>query len=70
MAVKEAHSRKPDPDEPWRYVCPNCWRQVFDEPTTIAGTFRCKNGCEGRWQRNELIDRKTGEQAIFTDKYD
>jgi len=22
--VPEAHSRKPDPEQPWRYVCPDC----------------------------------------------
>jgi hypothetical protein len=70
MALKEAHSRKPDPDEPWRYVCPDCRVQVFDKPSTAAGTFRCKSGCQERWDRSELYDRKTGEQAIFTDKYD
>lgn len=30
---------KPDPDEPWRYVCPDCGRQVHRQPSTTR--YRC-----------------------------
>lgn len=28
VQIPKRDSRKPDPDEPWRYVCPDCHGQV------------------------------------------
>jgi hypothetical protein len=68
--IPECHSRKPDPDEPWRYVCPNCEQQGIGRKGLDASLFKCHNGCNQKWERTELLDQKTGDRAVFTDKYD
>lgn len=47
------HGRKPDPDEPWRYVCPRCELQVQGKPT--SSKYRCDN-CDEYWDGGQLRD--------------
>jgi len=54
--LNERDSRKPDPTEPWRYVCPDCGRQVHGNGSTaVRDTFRCPN--HGMIPFDELQDR-------------
>lgn len=50
-------SRKPDPDEPWRYVCPECGCQVTKGQASLW--FKCW-GCSETWEYKELWDQKHG----------
>lgn len=49
-----AHSRKPDPAEPWRYVCPDCGRHVQGAENTRK--FRCVH-CGESFDKDELHDK-------------
>lgn len=51
--VPETHQRKPDPSEPWRYVCPACNGQVQQSDTT----YLC-GSCSQRWKQPQLKDLK------------
>lgn len=46
---------KPDPDEPWRYTCPDCRRQVTRHKRGY--TYRCPH-CGESYQFEELYDEK------------
>lgn len=48
--------RKPDPDEPFRYVCPQCDKQVNGSKSTID-TYHC-NHCPAAYDFDELYDLK------------
>jgi len=52
--VRPAHSRKPDPQEPYRYVCPDCGGQVRGEQTST--NYYCRD-C-GAFDLDELRDLK------------
>lgn len=59
--VSPANARKPDPDEPWRYVCAECGCQVYGDRQTHNG-YECA-GC-GKWSKKaELVDRKLSFNA-------
>jgi len=49
------HERKPDPSEPWRYVCPDCGGQVYSNDSRM--TYQCST-CNGSYSEDELIDKK------------
>lgn len=53
--LPEAYRRKPDPSEPWRYVCPDCGGQILSKRR--GHTYRC-NRCFGHWKFRELHDKK------------
>lgn len=58
-AVEDVVSRqdrsKPDPDEPFRYTCPNCRKQVHRH---VRGfTYRCQD-CKEAFPFRELYDEK------------
>ena len=55
QAVPEAGTRKPDPSEPWRYVCPDCGGYPNRECSQTA--YRCSR-CGSFWERDELHDKK------------
>lgn len=53
--VPEAGTRKPDPSEPWRYVCPDCGGQVQGS----GRVYECKReSCRTTWEKFELHDKK------------
>lgn len=54
----EAHSDKPDSDEPWRYVCPDCEGQIAK---SSMKKYRC-NDCGKITHKNDLLDLKTGDK--------
>lgn len=54
--VPQADIRKPSPDEPYRYVCPECRGQVHGQYHTLLN-FRCSS-CDETWERDELYDQK------------
>jgi len=56
--VSRAHKSKPDRSEPWRYVCPQCGRQV-DGWNAAQGEYECENGHTGRmhWEAGKGIER-------------
>lgn len=54
--IPKRDSRKPDPSEPWRYVCPECGCQVRGNHSTVD-RYRCR-GCETAWDGDELEDKK------------
>lgn len=62
----EQDARKPDPSEPWRYVCPGCGGQVVGKLGTRS-TFRCGR-CSNHWREEELRDQKTG--ALVSEQYE
>lgn len=53
---------KPDPDEPWRFVCPECGCQVFKGNSPHL--YWC-NTCRVYREKSNLTDQKTGEQTTF-----
>jgi predicted RNA-binding Zn-ribbon protein involved in translation (DUF1610 family) len=60
--------RRPDPDEPWRYRCPDCGSSSVhanytDDYTTRPGdaAYACKRPCG--WRGEWVTDAKTGERA-------
>lgn len=54
----KAHSDKPDPEEPWRYVCPDCHGQVSE----WGGLkYKCSS-CGKNTQKDNLYDQKTGKK--------
>ncbi|WP_262174981.1 hypothetical protein [Haloarcula laminariae] len=52
--VSPADARKPDSEEPYRYVCPECGRQVQGHERST--NYYCDD-C-GAFDRDELIDQK------------
>jgi hypothetical protein len=65
--VPEEHSHKPDPDEPWRYVCPADGGQVHSRKNMAASLFKCDK-CGQKWQFGELRDKKEESDAGFTSR--
>lgn len=63
--IHPADARKPDPDEPWRYVCPNCRRQVRGTKETTTTKYRCP-GCNETFTADELWDKKEEQLAAET----
>lgn len=55
MEVRVANSSKPDPSEPWRYVCPECKGQVHRNKSGFL--YRCDK-CEESYQKDELLDQR------------
>lgn len=55
--IPRRDDRKPDPSEPWRYVCPECKGQVQGHKRTRK--FRCKT-CGVTYSYESLYDRKHG----------
>lgn len=53
--VPEAGTAKPDPSEPWRYVCPDCGGQVNGDRK--SSKYRCKRCGEG-FLFEDLHDKK------------
>jgi len=51
--MDKANVSKPSISDPWRYVCPNCERQVY----ISSGKFRCQK-CNERYEKHELTDLK------------
>lgn len=58
--IPAAGERKPDPDDPWRYVCPDCACQVHGRPNKLH--YECTS-CNRVWDADELFDKKTGRIA-------
>lgn len=56
----ERDSRKPDPAEPWRYVCPNCEGQVQGKQHT-TGEWDCSSCGRTIVDFGELWDKKYDE---------
>lgn len=54
-----AYQRKPDPSEPWRYVCPECEAQVHGDYHTVR-KYQCRQ-CHTLWHEDDLKDLKGGE---------
>lgn len=52
---READTTKPDPDEPWRFVCPDCGRQPTDRAS--GAKFWCES-CEESLEKADLKDLK------------
>lgn len=55
--LPEAYRGKPDQDEPWRYVCPDCAGNVTSN--RYSPKYRCYR-CNGLWAYRELHDKKRG----------
>jgi len=61
--ILEQYARKPDPSEPWRYVCPRCGGQVHGTATgpnqrgSREYSFRCVP-CGETYAIEDLRDRK------------
>ena len=53
--VDESDRSKPDPSEPFRYVCPDCRREVFRKPDEQR--YYC-HGCNEGYTKSELWDKK------------
>jgi ribosomal protein L37AE/L43A len=53
---REAHSARPDPEEPWRYLCPECMKHSL-KAREKYGDFRCVN-CDEAFEKFELYDKK------------
>lgn len=56
--VSERFRGKPDIDEPWRYVCPECGKQVWKKKRGTS--YEC-NSRHGPFDKAELRD-KTQEE--------
>lgn len=55
----EPRARKPDPDEPWRYACPDCGSvDLAHVPTSLPeARFRC-GYCFWYGPESALVDRR------------
>lgn len=53
---REAHSARPDPNEPWRYLCPDCMTHSL-RVREKHSVFRCYQ-CEEDFEKFELYDKK------------
>lgn len=54
------HSRKPDPEEPWRYACPECGSvdvSHYATPTQNEPRFDCSR-CYWCGRKSELEDKR------------
>jgi uncharacterized protein (DUF983 family) len=51
--VRPADSSKPDPNEPYRYVCPECEGQVHSGVSNVK--FYCHK-CNQGYHKDELLD--------------
>lgn len=51
--VRPADTSKPDPSEPFRFVCPNCERQVQGGRNPVR--FYC-NHCNESYHKDNLLD--------------
>jgi DNA-directed RNA polymerase subunit RPC12/RpoP len=60
MVVNESirHGRKPDPEEPYRYVCPDCAAQV-NSATNNSERYYCHE-CGRFFDFEELYDKRNG----------
>jgi len=61
IRLPPAYSRKPDPDEPWRYACPECGRQAQGTAKRYYTPYHCPD--HGTFTKDELVDKKTEAQA-------
>lgn len=63
MSSRKDYITKPDPEEPWRYVCPGCGNQVYRTANTRK--YRCEK-CYESFDKKELedltLDRNNGKQ--------
>ena len=57
--VRESHTKSPDPDEPWRYVCPECGGTVRKHRGRL---YRCDE-CNDGYKKRELFDKKRGKKV-------
>lgn len=57
LAVARSGVTKPDPDEPWRYVCPDCGGQVHGDHNAVSRPYRCTR-CGSWFARDDLEDQK------------
>lgn len=68
--VKPAHTSKPDPGEPWRYVCPACELQQIEYrgPTGGMGnsgsTDRYVYCRSCRRRQRAVLDKRTGQEVL------
>jgi DNA-directed RNA polymerase subunit RPC12/RpoP len=55
------YSTRPDPDEPWRYGCPDCGNPQLNEYAHAGDErhFLCAD-CGHRVREDELVDRTGG----------
>lgn len=58
VPIPESDSRKPDPVEPWRYVCPDCGGQVNRDD--MHRQYRC-GSCDGYYTRDQLVDKASDD---------
>jgi len=56
--VPRRDDRKPDSSEPWRYVCPDCRRQV--KGSESHRLYRCQD-CGQSYAASDLLDLKLDE---------
>jgi hypothetical protein len=52
--TRTAFDSKPDPDEPWRFTCPECDSQVYRHER--KKTYNCQK-CGGNWKKRDLNDK-------------
>lgn len=64
-SVGKFAENKPDPDEPFRYVCPDCRTQVRGKIS--SGKYEC-NSCGEYFEKEELVDKK--KEDSFDDPRD
>lgn len=62
--VNKAFSRKIDPEEPWRYVCPKCGSQVYRGSSTDWP--RCEK--HGIFEDGFVLDKKESEEVKLNNK--
>jgi len=55
-----AFRSKPDPEEPWRFVCPRCKSQVHRGRGDLL--YFCHHCNVGGFEKSELYDKKRGER--------
>lgn len=55
--VAPANVTKPDPSEPWRYVCPDCGGQVHGDHNAVTRPYKCSR-CGEYHAKDDLADKK------------
>lgn len=59
--TRKPYASRPDPDEPWRYACPDCSSPSLIEYQTRSATDRYAcDDCGSCWDFEQLEDRAGG----------
>jgi len=54
VSPRTEYDSKPDPDEPWRFTCPDCGNQVYRH--VRKKVYHCQS-CRETYKKRDLNDK-------------